>query len=50
MTIEFTSKEGWEKFVDCNHDPLGPIAHGMKTYKKFSEYDKDYPGEKDPVL
>jgi hypothetical protein len=50
MTIEFKNKEEWKKFVDRNHDPKDPITHGMKVYKKFCEYDKDYLGEKDPVL
>ena len=50
MTIEFKSMEEWKKFVDRNHDPQDPIAHGMKQYQKFCEYDKDYPGDKDPIL
>jgi len=49
MTIEFKSKEEWQKFVDHNHDPKAPITHGMKEFKKFCEYDRDYPGEKDPI-
>lgn len=49
MTIEFKSKEEWQKFVDRNHDPRDPITHGMKEYKNFCEYDKEYPGEKDPI-
>lgn len=50
MTIEFKNRQEWQKFVDRNHDPRDPIAHGMKEYKKFCEYDKDYAGEKDPIL
>jgi len=50
MTIEFKSMEEWQKFVDRNHDPQDTIAHGMKIYGPYMEYDKDYPGEKDPIL
>jgi hypothetical protein len=50
MTIEFKSKEEWKRFVDRNHDPLDPIAHGMKIYGPRVEYDIDYHGEKDPIL
>ena len=42
MTITFTSKEEWQRFVEMNHDGIKPITHGMENFRVGLEYDKDY--------